>query len=206
MEEKEIWKTIADYPRYEISNLGKVRDTSNGHILKQCLDLKGYPSVNLNDGERATLKVVHRYVAMAFLPNPQDKPCVDHIDTNRTNNIVILNEDGSINLEKTNLRWVTHNENINNPLSLGKMHDAFADKEFLKSRVLAKVGKGEKNEPRHVYAYTKDGAFVKDYISINDAAKQMGVDYYAIYAAVDSPTRTACGYKWHSKKRIEPTQ
>ena len=117
MEEKEIWKVIEDYPMYEVSNLGEVRKISSGKLLPQFLDSKGYPSVNLNNGNKTTLKVVHRFVAQAYIPNPKLKPCVDHIDTDKTNNVVLFNNDGTIDEKRTNLRWVTHKENSRNPIS-----------------------------------------------------------------------------------------
>lgn len=187
--EQEIWKIIEDYPMYEVSNLGKVRKISSGQLLKQCLDSKGYPSVNVNDGKKATLKVVHRFVAKAFIPNPECKPCVDHIDANKTNNRV------------KNLRWVTHKENTRNPITFGKMLEAFADKEFLKKRVLAKVGKGGKTAPKHVYMYSKDGEYIRDFLSITDAAQYINKNGATISVAIDSPTRTAGGFKWYSKKK-----
>lgn len=203
--EDEIWRTISDYPDYEVSNFGAVRRVHDGRIVKQCLDSKGYPSANFRKNGHYTLKVIHRFVAMAFLPNPDNKPCVDHVDADRTNNSVILNEDGSVNYEKSNLRWVTHKENTHNPITLGRIRTAFQDKDFLKRRVLAKIGKGGKTAPKHVYMYTKDGVLIKEFISITEAAKEMGVTNGNICVAVDSPTRSACGYKWYSK-RIEPTQ
>ena len=203
--EQEIWKIIEDYPMYEVSNLGKVRKISSGQLLKQCLDSKGYPSVSINDGKKFTRKVVHRFVAMAFMPNPENKPCIDHIDTNKTNNIVVFNNDGSIDSTRTNLRWVTYKENTRNPISFGKMMNALKDKDFLKRRVFAKVGKGGKTAPKRVFMYSKDGVLIKDFISITEAAMEMGVAIGNISVAVDSPTRSACGFKWYSK-RIEPTQ
>ena len=203
--EQEIWKVIESYPMYEVSHLGKVRKISSGKVLKQFLDSKGYPSVNVNDGKKTTLKVVHRFVAKAFILNPENKPCIDHIDTNKTNNIVVFNDDGSIDNTRTNLRWVTHKENTRNPISFGKMMNAFKDKGFLKRRVLAKVGKGGKTAPKEVFSYTKDGSFVRKFSSITEAARVVGKKQATISVAIDSNSRTAAGYAWRSKM-IEPTQ
>lgn len=80
---------------YSVSNLGNVRNDKTGQLLKQYKNKGGYLSVSIpNKNYR-----VHRLVGFAFIPNPENKPCIDHIDNNRSNN----------NLN--NLRWVTHTEN-----------------------------------------------------------------------------------------------
>ena len=97
----EIWKNVKDYENlYQVSNLGNVK--RNNKILKPHLNAKGYCRVTLcKDGIR-TKFTIHRLVAEQFIPNPDDKPCIDHINTDRTDNRV------------ENLRWVTHLENNNN--------------------------------------------------------------------------------------------
>lgn len=107
MEDIEIWKDIEEYKGlYQVSNLGRVRSIRNGKekILKP-FDNHGYLRVQLyKDGVRKK-ETVHRLVAKTFIPNPENKPYVDHINTIREDNKV------------ENLRWVTHEENINNPLT-----------------------------------------------------------------------------------------
>lgn len=93
----EEWKPILDYPDYEVSNLGQVR--RNGKIRKTSDNQHGYNQVILCKNSKAYSRKVHRLVAEAFIPNPENKPQVDHIDRNRTNNVV------------TNLRWVDNSEN-----------------------------------------------------------------------------------------------
>ena len=117
----EIWKEIKGYEGlYEVSSEGRVRVSDKlvktkgnvlylrkGVILKESYT-RGYSQVVLTkDGIRKGYKV-HRLVAESFIPNPDNKPEVDHINCDRSDNIV------------ENLRWVTAKENSNNPITLSK--------------------------------------------------------------------------------------
>ena len=94
---QEEFKTCPDIQNILISNLGNVKD-NDGNIIELITIKTGYVSVKLNN----KYQYVHRLVALAFIPNPENKRCVDHIDHNRSNN----------NL--SNLRWATHGENGKN--------------------------------------------------------------------------------------------
>ena len=105
----EIWKPIEKYPGYEVSNLGRIKsykqDKVNGKIMKPYACTKGYLQIDISlDGRKRKNRVhlaVHRLVAIAFLPNPDDLPEVNHKDENKTNNCV------------DNLEWCTAKYNNN---------------------------------------------------------------------------------------------
>jgi hypothetical protein len=97
----EEFKAIENYD-YSISNFGNVKNNKTGKIIKPQLDDKGYYKVGLHkNGGRKKFKV-HRLVGIAFIPNPKNKPQIDHIDNIKTNNNV------------NNLRWCTNSENNQN--------------------------------------------------------------------------------------------
>lgn len=112
--EQEIWKDIPGWEGlYQVSNLARVRSIFRyKKIIKPYIDKWGYFEVNLYRNKKTTHKKLHRLVAEAFIDNPNNKPCVDHIDTNKLNNLPY------------NLRWCTYKENANNPLSLKHLSES----------------------------------------------------------------------------------
>lgn len=99
---KEIWKDIKEYEGiYQVSNLGKVKRVKTTRVLKGCKDKGGYLRVNLSKNSVTSTNTLHRLVAEAFIPNPDNKPEVDHINENKTNNRV------------DNLEWTTRKDNLN---------------------------------------------------------------------------------------------
>jgi hypothetical protein len=107
---KEIWKDIKGYEGiYKISNLSRVKriyknvkgDSKDEHILSQKLGKRGYYYVNLSKRQRYKSKTIHRLVAIAFIPNPKNKPTINHKDGNKLNNNI------------KNLEWATYKENSN---------------------------------------------------------------------------------------------
>lgn len=104
---EEVWKDIVGYEgKYQVSNLGRVKSlnykqTNSERILKENTDKKGYKRAHLFKNGKGVHISIHRLVAEAFIPNPNNYPQVNHKDENKANN----------NME--NLEWCTNEYNHN---------------------------------------------------------------------------------------------
>ena len=96
--EEEIWKTIQDFPNYEVSSFGNVRHKTTNKLRLLTAHYDKYICINLSNNTIIKGNLVHRLVAKAFIDNPENKPTVNHIDRNKSNNHV------------SNLEWATMSE------------------------------------------------------------------------------------------------
>ena len=182
----EEWRDITGYEgSYQISNLGQVKslnrtDTTGRSvkekILKGTLNKDGYLCVDFKkDGKRKSFRV-HRLVAEAFIPNFENKPCVDHINTIRDDNRV------------ENLRWVTHKENVNNVISKERYSEA---RKGEKNPMYGKKHAEETMQKLRKKVYCKE--LDKTYESIAEAEKQLDINH--ISQACNGLRKTAGKYK-----------
>jgi len=147
----EIWKDITGYYGiYQVSDFGNIKalpkhiNYIDGRvrfypekILKPRLDGKGYCFVTLHKDDTKEQLRVHRVVAIEFLENTENKPCVNHKDSNRTNNMV------------DNLEWVTHSENTIHAISTGRIYNPskkITKEDSLKIKELYKTSKYTQSE------------------------------------------------------------
>ena len=157
----EIWKPVVGYLGfYEISNLGRVKSLKDNLgrdrelILKPQKRKDGYFTIEL---KRST-KFLHRIVAEAFIPNPENKPQVNHKDSNRENN------------QTGNLEWVTASENILHGYKYGNIKPT-------RHRLGAQTGEGEF---RQIYLDQRRNRWVACVEYLNEKGKRAGIKTFSI--------------------------
>lgn len=161
------WKSIGN-TGYQISDSGKVKN-KHGKILRPCFR-KGYEYVTIC-GIRYS---IHRLVALAFIPNPDGKPEIDHINAIRTDN------------RAENLRWVTRKENAHNPLTM---------REYKKmTHIYSALDKRRK--PIYQMA---GGMIVAEFDCIRDAERATGISHQNIASVLCGRSRVAGGFGWKYK-------
>jgi hypothetical protein len=115
--QKEVWLPVKGYEGiYEVSNLGRVKSLKRKKILidiilKPNVNKYGYKYIVLSKNKDKKTFAIHRLVALCFIDNDKNKPCVNHINGVKTNNFV------------HNLEWCTYSENINHALKIGLRKD-----------------------------------------------------------------------------------
>ena len=167
---EEIWEPIIGYEdRYAVSNFGKVKSLKTHQVLRGEHTKDGYIRVRLWDGACYKSRMVHCLVAEMFIPLPdsEHKYEVDHIDNNVTNNVV------------TNLRWLTHKENLNKSFELNH----------------------QLRPKRVVYQFTLDGQLVCQYESVNEAFRKTNIRH--ISECANRKYKTAGGYVWRYNPFLE---
>lgn len=178
---EEVWKDVVGYEGlYQVSNMGRVKSLSriglNGNRLKERL-LKprpkafGYLLVCLYKQGNCKNFLIHRLVAEAFIPNPNNYPQINHKDEVTYNNVV------------SNLEWCTCKYNIN----YGS-HNERANKSKVN-------GKGSKA----VLQFDLNGNFIKEYPSTSEIGRQLNFVISNISRCCNGLRKTANGYIWKYK-------
>jgi hypothetical protein len=187
---QEIWKDIPGYEQYyQVSNLGKLRSKPreikrrNGHYVmpSKILTLQknnhGYMYFQTKVDKQYKKLYIHRAVCMAFIPNTNNKPHVNHMDSNPLNNNV------------SNLEWVTHIENMHHAMNAGRFEASFAKtvekfKKTIEDKQIPVVGTN-----------IKTGEEVR-FKSINEAGRHFNNDAASICNCCKGIRQTSHGYRW----------
>lgn len=190
---KEVWRPAKGFGGiYEVSNYGRVLSRNLYHrkepvILKTWLGNKGYLRTTLRKNGVIVHKQVATLVAEAFIPNPNNLPQVNHKDENKTNNFVWVNEDGSVDIERSNLEWCSCKQNINH---------GTRNKRMVETRTRLGQSRGE----MAVVQLSLNGEEIGRYRSISEAARQTGAYAAAIPRCCRGELRQHHGFIWRYLK------
>ena len=174
---QEEWKEIKGYPNYMVSNKGNVKSLNYRHtgrekMLKLSVNKRGYLDVKLcKNGKHKNFRI-NRLVAEAFIPNPNDYPCVNHKNEIKDDNRV------------ENLEWCD-----------AKYNNNFGTR---KERVAEKQINGKCSKPVLQIDKTTN-KLIAEYPSLREVKRQLGINHTSISQCCNGKRNTAGGYKWQYK-------
>lgn len=172
---QEEWRQVNGYPLYSISNLGRIKNNKRQRIVKGGLDTYGYRQVTLCNSGAKKHFTIHRLVALHFIPNPENKPQINHINGIKTDNRAV------------NLEWVTQQENQDH---FWRVINSEVNRA---NRVKAHKGKGllSDNPNSKKVIRVEDG---KVYNTLKEAGLDIGVRYNKISNVCAGRAKTTKGY------------
>lgn len=188
--DNEIWKSMPNYEGlYEVSNFGRVRAVERvisgrqypERLLSPSPDKNGYIRVRLCRARDIKRVLVHRIVAFAFIPNPDNKPYIDHIDGSRNNN------------KAENLHWVTHKENLNNPITKQRFRVSNRANKFTE---VARQKSKEVVQKGVLMLDKNTSEILASFQSISEAYKATGIAISSISAVCNNKRNSAGGFRW----------
>ena len=178
------WKEIENTNgRYLVSDDGRVFSVLSNRIIKQQLNNTGYYRVELNINGVVKRLLVHRIVAKAFIPNPNNYEYVNHKDENPKNNHV------------DNLEWCTQKYNANYGTCIQRrvLHTHY------------KTG-SENHQSKEVFQFDLNGNFIAHYESANKAAVALDLSRKSIAKARSGTLKQYAGYVWCPTKEFKPVE
>lgn len=195
----ERWKDIDGYEGiYQVSSEGRVKSINHknhrgnmiyGQILKLKHETNGYLRVNLVKDGHAKQYSVHRLVAKAFIPNPQNLPTVNHKDEDKTNNAV------------SNLEWLSVEDNIRYGTGVKRSRQ---NRNMKKMGEKISITKRAKGQTRPIIQYDLNMNEVARYDSIQEAARANNIWHTGISIALHHTygCKTYKGYIWKYKEAV----
>ena len=180
----EKWVNIENHPSYFISNFGRVFSKKSNKVMKnRVVSKNGYQQITLDNSQL----LVHRLVAQAFIPNPNNLPCVNHKDENQFNN------------DFRNLEWCTYKYNSNygtNPSRHSKkMLDRYNNDPDWKSDCIKRLAEIQKKKRKRVVQLDKFNNYLKTYESSYATEKDGHLSVHVCDCA-NGKRKTHHGYKW----------
>lgn len=168
---------IKGFPNYCVSDAGEVfslrfRNTNQIKKLKPMINRDGYAFVDLRVTGKRVAKKIHRIVAEAFIPNPENKPQVNHKNGVKTDNRV------------ENLEWVTNEENMRHSFAVLGHKSSHFGKRYVKFKIILQI---------------KDGETIAEFNGVKDIEVKTGINHRHISDCCNGKRKMCGGFSWKYK-------